>query len=260
MSHRALAVGCFFLAGLTLTVLAVQAQTFLPTADSKPTPPPAATPSPGQAAASPNADVTLVERVIAARKEYQASLEALYSHYTKAKDQKRAKWAEEELVQYHRIDKGAYRLELVMPPPKMPPATNIPEANELYKQAMTFKEKGWGNDYNDNQRRAEILFQRMLKEYPESDKRSDAAYQLGDLYESKTFKQYQLAATCYERCFQWNSATQLDARIRAARLYDKVLVDRKRAEELYREVTLTETDPKRLAEANKRLAELGQGK
>jgi hypothetical protein len=260
MSHRALAVGFLFLSGLALTVLAVQAQTFLPVADIKGAPPPAATPSPAQAAAAPNADVALVERVIAARKEYQASLESLYNHYNKAKDSRKAKWAEDELVQFHRINKEPYRMELVMPGPKMPPATNIPEANELYIQAMSFKEKGWNNDYNDNQRRAEILFQRLLKEYPESDKRSDAAYQLGTIYESKTFGQYQLAATCYERCFQWNSATQLDARIRAARLYDKVLQDKQKAEELYKEVVRSETDPKHLAEANKRLAELGQGK
>ncbi len=48
----------------------------------------------------------------------------------------------------------------------------------------------------------------------------------------------------------------LDARLRAARLYDKQLMDRNRAAELYREVTTHETDAKRIAEAEKRLVEL----
>jgi hypothetical protein len=44
--------------------------------------------------------------------------------------------------------------------------------------------------------------------------------------------------------------------MRAARLYDKMLNERARAMELYREVTTHETDPKRLQEAQKRLTEL----
>src|SRR5207245_781052 len=83
----------------------------------------------------------------------------------------------------------------------------------------------------------------------------DAAYQLGDRYEGKAYKQYRRAAVYFERCFQWSPNTQLDARLRAARLYDKHLNERGRAAELYRDVTLHETDEKRMAEAKKRLAE-----
>ena len=55
-------------------------------------------------------------------------------------------------------------------------------------------------------------------------------------------------------------AVALDARIRAALLYDKQNLDRNRALELYREITTHETDPKRLQEAQKRLSDLGGGK
>src|SRR5262249_44602572 len=136
-------------------------------------------------------------------------------------------------------------------------AYNIPEANDLYRRAMAYKSKGWGGtDFTDNQRRAELLFQQILTSYPQSDKIGDAAYQLGDLYEGKAYKQYRRSAQYFERCFQWNPNTQLDARLRAARLYDKQLMDRNRAAELYREITTHETDPKRIAEAEKRLVEL----
>src|SRR5262249_25366634 len=127
------------------------------------------------------------------------------------------------------------------------------------RRAMVYKDKGWswaGNDYIDNQRRAEILFQQILTNYPQSDKIDDAAYQLGDICESKAYRQYRRAAQYYERCFQWNPNTQFDARIRAARLYDKYLQERSRAMELYKEVITHETDPKRIAEAQKRITDL----
>jgi TolA-binding protein len=201
-------------------------------------------------------DIELVERLLAARRDYQLVLEKLRNHYAAAGDMERARWAEEELIQFHRVPKQAYRLELDVPPPTLQATQNIPDANELYRRAMTFKDKGWGNDYIDNQRRAEILLQQLLTNYPQSDKIGDAAYQLGDLYENKPYKQYRRSAQYFERCFQWHPNTQLDARLRAARLYDKLLNERARAIELYREVTTHETDAKRLQEAQKRLTEL----
>jgi TolA-binding protein len=198
--------------------------------------------------------------LLAARRDYQMILEQLRNHYAAAGDMERAHWAEDELIQLHRIPKQAFRLELDVPPPTLHAATNIPEANELYRRAMTYKDKGWNTDYIDNQRRAEILLQQLLTTYPQSDKIGDAAYQLGDLYEGKAYKQYRRAAHYFERCFQWNPNTQLDARLRAARLYDRQLADRARATELYRDITTHETDPKRLQEAQKRLTELSARK
>ena len=215
--------------------------------------PPAATP----AAAS---DIEKVERVLAARREYQLSLESLRAQYISTGDIERARWAEDELLQFHRINKQAFRMELDVPPPTLQASYNIPEANELYKQAMTYKNKGWGTDYLDNQRRAELLFQKMLSDHPQSDKIGEAAYQLGDIYESKAYKQYDRAAHYFERCFQWNPKTQNDARLRAAHLYERSVGERSHAIDIYRDIVNHETDPERIAEAQKRLAELSAGK
>jgi tetratricopeptide (TPR) repeat protein len=215
-------------------------------------PAPAATRPPS----GPPSDIELVERLLAARREYQMALEGLRKHYLAAGDIERTRWAEEELKQYHLIAKQAYRLELDVPIPGLKALHNIPKANDLYRWAMTFKGRGWSTEYLYNQRRAELLFQQLLSEYPESDKIDDAAYQLGDIYESSAYKQYRRAAQYFERCFQWNPNTQFDARMRAARLYDKHLLERGRAIELYREVITHEIDPKRLEEAKKRLADL----
>jgi hypothetical protein len=205
--------------------------------------------------AGKTSDDQLVEKLIAARREYQLSLEKLRQHYITEGDIERAKWAEDELVQFHLVPKRAFRLDMVVPPPTLKGDYNIREANELYKQAMKYKDQGFGTDYTANQHRAELLLQRLLSEHPQSDKISDTAYQLGDIYESKAFKHYDHAAIYFERCFQWNTKTHFDARLRAAHLYEK-LNERNKAIELYTEVSKNETDPKRLEEAQKKLAEL----
>src|SRR3954447_8281307 len=97
-------------------------------------------------------DWTLVKNLIECRSKYQQTLEQLRLYYLSVGDVEKARWAEEELRQYHRISKQAYRLELDVPPPTLEAKQNIPEANQRYMQAMGYKDKGWGNEYIDNQR------------------------------------------------------------------------------------------------------------
>jgi len=201
-------------------------------------------------------DLELVQKTLAARKEYQKALEQLYVHYHQANDKERERWAKDELVHFHRIAKHAFILDLDVPPPNLVGNQNVPEANKLFTWAMQFKDKGIGTDYIDNQRRAELLFQEILTKYPHSDKISDVAFMLGDIYESKANRMYYRAVEYYHRCYQWNSKTTHEARIRAARIYDRQLQNRNKAVEVYREVTTHETDPRRIQEAQKRIAEL----
>src|SRR5438067_943383 len=131
--------------------------------------------------AKPTSDYDMVKGLMASRAKYQAMLEQLRAWYMANGDMERARWAEEELRLYHRIPKQAFRLDLDVPAKSLKAAENIPEANELYRRAMTYKDRGWGSDYIDNQRRAELLLQQLLSSYPQSDKIGDAAYQLGDV-------------------------------------------------------------------------------
>jgi TolA-binding protein len=222
----------------------------------------------GQPAATPaskdkrnsTGDHQLVERLLNARRDYQETLEAMRGYYIAVGDIERARWAEEELIQYHRMIKHAYRLELDVPPPTLKPEKNIPEANYLYRQAMQYKDKGLGQDYTDNQRRAELLLQAILSKYPQSNRIDDVAYQLGDIYESRAYRQLNRSAVYFERCFQWNPKTHFDARLRAARLYERNLNERARALEIYREIIAHETDPRAIEEATRKVAELSGGK
>lgn len=202
-------------------------------------------------------DVSTVKRVLAARHEYQSSLEELRAQYLRNGDLERVRWVEDELLSFHRISKRAYRLDLDVPPPSLIPTQNVGEANDLFRRAVAFKSKGWGQELDDNYRRSELLFQQLITLYPQSNKLSETAYHLGEIYESRAFKQYQRAATYYERSFQWNPQTTNESRLRAARLYDKTLSDRTKAAQLYREEINHTADSKRLEEARQRLHELG---
>jgi TolA-binding protein len=207
-------------------------------------------------------DLELVEQLLIARKNYQIMMEKLRAHYLKVGDVERAKWAEEELLAYHRTPKQAFRLDLDVPPASLKGTVNVPAANKLYTKALTYKGQGWKVDYSyiDNQRRAELLFQQLLTQFPQSNRISDTAYQLGDIYEGYPYKQYKRAALYFERCYQWQPTTQFDARLRAARIYDRFLFNREKAMKIYKEIQQFETDPARLQEAEQRMRELSQQK
>lgn len=220
-----------------------------------PPPPPPGSPPPGSSLPGGKNDLELVQKLNNCRKDYQTSLEQLRQLYLQAGDVERARWAEDELRQWHRIPKFAFRLDLDVPPPTLKGESNVPEANQLLIRALTYKDKGFGTDSIDNQRRTEILLQELLSKYPTSNKISDAAYHLGDVYEKPPYKMYRRAATYFERSFQWNPNTPYDGRLRAARLYDQKAIDKPRSMELYREVTTHTTDPKQIQEAQRRLGE-----
>jgi hypothetical protein len=212
--------------------------------------------APASKSYTPRSDLPLVEKVIGARKEYEKYLRELHDYYESSGDIERQRWAREELMSFHRSPKRAYRLDLDVPPPVLKPEHNIPEANELFRKAMAYKGRGWGQEYEDNLIRAEHLLQELLSSYPHSDKIDDAAYQLADIYESRSFQQYGRAAQYFERVYQWNSNTDSDARLRAAKLYDQKLLDRGKAMQLYKAVVNHDADEKRVQDARKRLASL----
>lgn len=202
-------------------------------------------------------DLELVERLIVLRKNYQKTLEQLRFYYVQAGDKEREDMATEELKGWHRIRKHAFIEDLEVPPPTLRGEINIVEANNLLTRALVFKDaRGFGNDYIDNQRRAELLLQELLTKYPQSNKISEAAYWLGEVYEGKSNEMYRRASWYYTRCYQWNAAASKDARLKAARICDHKLHDRSKALELYRDVTINDHMPAHQAEARARIAEL----
>jgi tetratricopeptide (TPR) repeat protein len=219
-----------------------------------------ATPTSGKSSAGERTgEVEMVEAVLKARKDYWTSLDKLRQHYVATNEIEKGRWVEEELKSYHRIMKYSYRLDVKdVPPPTLQPKQNITEANNLFRRAVDYKaRKATGDEWIDNQRRAEILLQAILEKFPESDKIAEAAYHLADIYEHyRPRPQFDRAAAYYERSFQWNKASATDARLRAARIYDRQLKSLDKAKELYKAVMNHDTNPARVEEAEKRLKEM----
>ncbi len=217
-------------------------------------------PPPKPADPAKMSEVELVENLLKVRKDYWAALDKLRQHYDGINELEKERWVEDEIRSYHRMMKYSYRLDIKdVPPPTLQASKNIPEANALFRRAMDFHRRGSGEEYVDNQRRAEILLQGLLDRHPESDKIAEAAYQLGDIYEDyRPRPQYLRAAAYYERSIQWNKAGNTDARLRAARLYDRQLKMYDKAKEMYKAVLNNDTDANRVAEAEKRLTEISR--
>ena len=132
-------------------------------------------------------DVELVERLIFARRNTRTVSRRSTSTTTAWATNSASLWIEKELMSFHLQWKPSYNLDVKdVPPPNLEAKVNVREANELYRAALEYKGKGFGEDYVLNQRRrAEIYLREILEKYPNSDKIADVAYQLGDIYESR---------------------------------------------------------------------------
>jgi len=206
-------------------------------------------------------DTDQVKRLNIARKEYYNSLVSLYQYYEQTGERERARWAEDELKSFHLANKLSFRVELdEVLSISLDSKDNIKTANDLFKEASKYKDKGSGADFVLNQRRAEILFQEILQKYPTSDKNADVLYQLAELYEGRAYKQYERAAVYFERVAPAKKGSRTDARLRSAYIYDKLLNERTKAIELYRDEITHDTDAERIKYAEKRLAELTNSK
>lgn len=221
-------------------------------------PPPAAL----AADAAPSAEALaaqeqeLVTDVLKAREAYQASLERLRAYYIHLAHREKLDWAEKELTAFHLVVKHPYILELDLPSKDLKADQSIPTANNIFRLALDWMNQKMTMDRGDNLKRAELLFRRMIHDYPNSDKLDDACYYLGEIYESRYFNQPRRAVAFYERAIHYNPDTRLPGRIRAAKLYDEALNNSQRAVELYQDVLRREVDPEQTREATKRLETL----
>ena len=68
-------------------------------------------------------------------------------------------------------------------------------------------------------------FEEIIREYPESDKVDDAAFELASIYEGYYFKDYEAAVHYYVKCYETNLDTDKPARYLAGRIYDIYLKD-----------------------------------
>lgn len=180
-------------------------------------------------------EVDAVEQVAATRSSYQTALEELIAYYQSTGNATKRRWAENELktlkqtAQYRYLAPGEYVTQ------EMKAVEKVEGAESLYKQAqqLYFEAGAYFIITNEAKLRQSLqLFNQLMKEYPNSTRIDEAAYKAGRIYEH--FKDYELAAVMYQRCFQWNENTSFPARFRAAYLLDQRLKMRKEALAIYK--------------------------
>ncbi len=178
------------------------------------------------------AEVDLVERMAAHRSAYRAAIAELVDYYTTSGDATKLRWAQKErasLVQYRYL----------MPAEAMQVALtatdSIEEADVLFEEArqLYWEAKRLVVIVDEDKFRMALRgFNKLITNYPTSDKIDDAAYRAGQIYEH--FKDYQIAAVYYQRAFQWDQNTPYPARFKAAYVLDRHLHMRKQALTIYR--------------------------
>ena len=180
------------------------------------------------------AEADLVEDLAAKRNEYRRSLARLHEFYHTTGNATNRRWAEHEIEALDSVPHYRYLMPGQIAASDRVAVNSISQANALYKEAERLYREAGGlliiTD-EDKLRGALSRYNRIITDFPTSNKIDDAAYQAGRIYEY--FKDWQIAADYYQRCFQWNEVTNRPARFRAAYVTDQRLRMRKEALPLY---------------------------
>jgi TolA-binding protein len=185
------------------------------------------------------AEVDLVEQMISLRSMYRAALAQLLDYYTTTGSNEKLRWANREtesLVQYR------YLMPAEAMQPVLAATDSIEEADVLFEEArrLYWEAKRLVLIADEDKLRTALTgCNKVITDYPTSDKIDDAAYRAGQIYEH--FKDYQIAAVYYQRAFQWDDNTPYPARFKAAYVLDKHLHMRKEALAVYRLAVLRES-------------------
>jgi len=180
------------------------------------------------------AEVDLVEDLAAKRIEYRQSLAKLQKYYQSTGNVTRRRWSEHEMKALERVPHYRYLSPAEVASPDLVAVDSSAQANALFEEAERLYREAGGlliiTD-EDKLRGALSRFNRIIDEFPTSNKIDNAAYRAGQIYEH--FKDWDIAVVCYQRCFQWNEITSYPARFRAAYVMDQRLHKRKEALPLY---------------------------
>lgn len=184
-----------------------------------------------------NAEVELVEQMGRYREQYRKHLGLLGEFYDRQGNQLKAEWAAAELEHLNAGPTRPYLVVAELAGADLRATTAVPEADELYGQAMRLLKEGSpkiANLFADENKLYLAIdkFNEMITTYPSSDKIDDAAFQIGDI-NRRYLKDYNVALLYYQRAWQWDPETTLPVRYAMALIYDEHMHDHIRAIQYY---------------------------
>ncbi len=197
----------------------------------------------------------IANSVISARESYKRALEEIIQYYMDIGNHLKLKSARKELKALNKVPQRKYLSDKDVIG-EISPSKNIEDANILFQDGKAYK-----NPLNIVKRKSKLIsaatrFKKILKDYPESDKADDAAYELAEIYEGYYFKDYEGAAFYFVKCYSLNEQTDRPARYKAALVYDNHLADYVEAARHYKMALDTCKDTDYLAIAKTRLEQL----
>jgi len=207
-------------------------------------------------------EVDLVETLAASRYQYLKDLYQLRSYYDETGSQKKYRWSTKEAIALEKAPKYKYLMAAESAGTNLQAVDSFESADQLYENAMKLYRQGMVIPVVPDKsfmRKSLAKFNKLIVDYPSSDKIDDAAYRSGEMYEH--FKDYSIAVNYYQRAYQWDNSTPYPARYKAARILDKKLKKRDEALVLYQLAVEDESNFKFYSEeARRRIIKLNVGK
>ncbi len=197
--------------------------------------------APGVVSVVDAGETDFVEQIAINRQAYRQGLQLLVGYYTRIGNNMKLNWAKDELEALDSIPQYKYIIEAEAAGASLRASNSVPAADEVYQDALDLQKEAGALLVVKNEellRLAVDKYNRLIKQYPSSDKIDDAAYKAGEIYEH--FQDYSIALLYYKRAYQWDPGTIHPARFRAARILDKRLHRYDEALALYREAIKTE--------------------
>ena len=167
----------------------------------------------------PGAELALIEKLTKARDDYRAGLTELYNYYLRSGDAANSARAREELSGLKGVPQYDYATKVqgvVREPLKV--VKYVEEADDYFADGKMFA----GSNRKTTREIAVKRFEKILTAWPDSDKASAAAYEMGEVYSGLYFWDYDLAAKYYLKAYEIDPATTLPALVKAGDMYYKV--------------------------------------
>lgn len=202
----------------------------------------------------------LIKRVEISRENYKETLSELALFYITIGNRLRSNNVNTELKAFSKIPQALYSSDLnetgTDGPTIKNSKKNIEEANILFFDANYYRKVlPWDKKENSLNIAAE-RYKRIIEKYPESDKVSDAAYFLAEIYSKPFFSAYERAASLYVKCYEVDHATDKPALYKAALTYDYKLNNLKEAVNYYKLAIENSPEQKYQKKAKRRLDKL----
>lgn len=194
----------------------------------------------------------LIHAVTVSRENYRKSLNELKQYYQSTGNQLRLQKTRRELDALDKVPQPLYTDEGLGTVRTGVTLRDIEDANILFKDAMMYKK----SIKKENRVTAIKRLEKLIHEYPDSDKVGDAAFEIAEIYESGYFGDYESAAKYYIKSYQLNPHIEQPALLNAAEIYERKLADMNKAKAIYKQAALYSYDEKIRKKAQNRLSEL----